>query len=273
VVDTCGTGGDGLHTFNISSLAALIVAACGVGVAKHGNRAASSQCGSAEFYKELGITIDIKPATAEKLLKKTGFSFLFAPFYHGAMKHAAPVRKELGIKTIMNLLGPLANPAEAKAQVIGIYDEALCEKQARAARMLGVERVMVVHGMDGMDEISVTGPTRIIEIREDGKLRDYLFNPEEIGMPLFTLKELVGGSPIENAQAGRDVLGGGGNQALRECVLLNAGAVLTVAGKADSIGEGYTLAREALDRGQVRKKLEEVKRVSAELKNSEGASS
>jgi anthranilate synthase/phosphoribosyltransferase len=269
VVDTCGTGGDGLHTYNISSLAALVVSACGVSVAKHGNRAASSQCGSAEFYQELGIAIDLKPESAEALLKRAHFSFLFAPLYHGAMKHAAPVRKDLGIKTIMNLLGPLANPAEAEAQLIGIYDESLCEKQARAARLLGVKRVMVVHGRDGLDELSVTGPSRVVEIREDNTIRDYEFHPEEIGLPLFAMEELVGGSPAENAAAGLAVLEGQGKRALRECVLLNAGAALTVAGKADSIGDGYKLAREALDRGQVRKKLEEVIRVSRELKNGE----
>ncbi len=269
VVDTCGTGGDGLHTFNISSLAALVVSACGVNVAKHGNRAASSRCGSAEFYKELGISIDLKPPGAEELLRRARFAFLFAPLYHGAMKHAGPARRELGIKTIMNLLGPLANPAEAKAQLIGIYDESLCEKEALAARKLGVERVMVVHGLDGLDEISVTGPTRVVEIRKDGKLKNYLFDPQEIGLPRFTMEELVGGSPAENAQAGLAVLEGGGSRALRECVLLNAGAALTVAGRADSIKEGYAMAKVALDEGRARRKLEEVIAVSRELKHGE----
>jgi anthranilate synthase/phosphoribosyltransferase len=269
VVDTCGTGGDGLHTFNISSLAALIVSACGAGVAKHGNRAASSSSGSADFYQELGICIDLSPANAAELLRRANFAFLFAPLYHGAMKHAGPVRRDLGIKTIMNLLGPLANPAEAAYQLIGIYDEGLCLQQAQAARLLGVKRVMVVHGMDGLDEISVTGPTRIVEIREDGKVRDDVFRPESIGLPFFKLEELRGGSPAENARAGLDVLAGKGRPAIRECVLINAGAALAVAGKAGSIGEGYLMAREALDRGLVLKKLEEVRRLSQDLKKEE----
>jgi anthranilate synthase/phosphoribosyltransferase len=270
VVDTCGTGGDGLHTHNISSIAALIVSACGAGVAKHGNRAATSKCGSAEFYQALGICIDLKPAGSAELLRRARFAFLFAPLYHGAMKHAAPVRRDLGLKTIMNLLGPLANPAEAEAQLIGIYDGNLCEKQAVAARLLGVKRVMVVHGLDGLDEISVTGPTRVVEIREDGKTRDYLFHPSELGIPLFKMEDLVGGSPAENAQAGREALEGKGRPALRECVLLNAGAALAVAGKAGSIGEGYLLAREAVDRGRALKKLEEIIRLSNDLKTAEG---
>jgi len=269
VVDTCGTGGDGLHTFNISSLAALIVSACGAGVAKHGNRAASSSSGSADFYQELGIRIDLKPGSAAELLRRANFAFLFAPLYHGAMKHAGPVRRELGIKTIMNLLGPLANPAEAEAQLIGVYDESLCEKQAQAARLLGVKRVMTVHGMDGLDEISVTGPSRIVEIREDGKPRDYVFDPESVGLPLYTLEELRGGSPAENARIGLDILEGKGRPAVRDCALLNAGAALAVAGKADSIGEGYRAAREALERGLVMKKLEDVRRLSRDLKSEE----
>jgi anthranilate synthase/phosphoribosyltransferase len=269
VVDTCGTGGDGLNTFNISSLAALIVSACGAGVAKHGNRGATSKTGSADFYQELGLCIDLSPAHAAELLRRANFSFLFAPLYHSAMKHAAPVRKDLGIKTIMNLLGPLANPAEAEAQLIGIYDEALCEKQAQAARLLGVKRVMVVHGLDGLDEISVTGPTRIVEIREDGKVRDYLFRPGDIGMPLFALADLAGGTPAENARLGLDIMAGEGRPAIRECVLVNAGAALAIAGKAGSIGEGYLMAREALDRGLVLKKYEEVKQLSNDLKKDE----
>jgi anthranilate synthase/phosphoribosyltransferase len=273
VVDTCGTGGDGLHTFNISSLAALVVAACGVGVAKHGNRAVSSSCGSADFYKELGISIDLAVKNAQQLLAKTHFSFLFAPLYHGAMKHAAPVRKDLGIKTIMNLLGPLANPAEAETQLIGVYAPDLCEKQAQAARMLGVKRVMVVHGLDGIDEISVSAPTRIVEIREDGKVKDYIFNPEDIGLPAYRLEELRGGTPQENARLGEAIINGEGSKAIRDAVLLNAGAALFIAGKAASIAEGFAKAREALERGLVRKKLEEVRRLSTDLKQSQGAGS
>ncbi|HEQ71697.1 MAG TPA: bifunctional anthranilate synthase component II/anthranilate phosphoribosyltransferase [Spirochaetia bacterium] len=263
VLDTCGTGGDGLHTFNISSLAALIAASCGVSVAKHGNRAVSSACGSADFYTELGISIDFSSVHAESLLAETGFTFLFAPLYHGAMKYAAPARRQLGIKTIMNLLGPLANPAEAEYQLIGVYAPELCDKEARAAKLLGVKRVMVVHGLDGIDEISVSAPTKIVEIGEDGHLRDYLFNPEEIGLPLYRLSDLTGGDARENAAQAMELLEGRGRPAVRDAVLLNAGAALAVAGKATSIKGGYQLAAEALRSGRVLKKLNQIKMVSS----------
>jgi anthranilate synthase/phosphoribosyltransferase len=258
VIDMCGTGGDGLGTFNISSLAALVVAACGVPVAKHGNRAVSSLCGSADFYKELGIIIDLKPEPAGELLDKTNFCFLFAPAYHGAMKHAVPVRRDLGIKTIMNLIGPLSNPAEAKMQLIGIYDKELCVKEAQAARLLGVEKVMVVHGADGMDEISVTAPTHVALIDESGELREYEFRPEEVGITPFGPEELVGGSAGKNVQLAREILDGGGSRAIRECVLLNAGAALFIGGRVPDIKQGYTLAREALESGKVKAAVEDI---------------
>ncbi|MBN1523472.1 MAG: bifunctional anthranilate synthase component II/anthranilate phosphoribosyltransferase [Spirochaetales bacterium] len=264
-LDTCGTGGDGLHTFNISSFSALIAASCGVDVAKHGNRAASSKSGSAEFYSQLGIAINMTYSQAEQLLADTNFTFLFAPVYHGSMRYAGPARKELGMKTIMNCLGPLANPAEAESQLIGVYTEELCEKMAEAARLLGVKRVMVVHGKDGMDEISVSSPTRIVEIHEDGKKKDYLFKPDEAGISGHTTEDLAGGTPADNAQLAKDLLAGKGRPAIKDAVCLNAGAALYIAGKAASIKAGYAMAKEALEKGKVGKKLDEVVHHSQKL--------
>lgn len=271
LLDTCGTGGDGLRTFNISSMAALVAAACGARVAKHGNRAVSSASGSADFYSALGITIDLAPAAAAELLERTGFTFLFAPLYHPAMRHAAQVRRELGMKTIMNLVGPLSNPAEAGSRLIGVFAEALCRPVAEAARLLGVERAMVVHGLDGEDEISVTGPTRIVELRE-GQLREYLIDPAQFALEPYPIEALQVGSVEDNAAIARSLLEGdtdpeaggrvaaegtaaGNTAAIREAVLLNAGAALYVYGLAETVEAGYQAAREALDQGRVRETL------------------
>ena len=210
VVDTCGTGGDGLATFNISSLAALVVAGCGVAVAKHGNRGVSSPTGSADLFAALGVDTGLSPAQAAAVLQRTGFAFLFAPTYHGAMRHAAGVRAELGIKTVLNLLGPLVNPAAAEFQLIGVYDRALCEPMARAARLLGVRRVLVVHGADGLDEVSVTGPTRMVEIGADDECRVSEFDPASCGIAPASLDELKGGDAAHNAALARELLAGGG---------------------------------------------------------------
>ncbi len=265
VIDMCGTGGDGLGTFNISSFAALVVAACGVPVAKHGNRAVSSLCGSADFYKELGISIDLKPEAACQLLEETNFCFLFAPAYHGAMKHAVPVRKKLGIKTIMNLIGPLSNPAEAKMQVIGIYSKELCKSEAQAAHMLGVKNVMVVYGLDGVDEVSVSGPTHIVEVDEKGDTKEYLLQPEEIGVKLYAQEELLGGDAKQNVQLAMDILDGKGKAAIRDCVLLNAGAALYIANKVSAIKQGYEMAKQALESGRVKSTIETIINLSKEL--------
>ncbi|MBI9100736.1 MAG: bifunctional anthranilate synthase component II/anthranilate phosphoribosyltransferase, partial [Spirochaetaceae bacterium] len=198
VLDTCGTGGDGLNTFNISSFSALVAAAGGAVVAKHGNRAVSSKSGSSDFYRELGVPVDITPAQAEQLIDDTGFSFLYAPVYHKAMRFAAPVRKALGVKTIMNLLGPLVNPAAAEYQIIGVYKEDLCDIVANAAHMLGVKRVMVIHGLDGIDELSVSASSRVVFIDETGKKEDYIFDPASVGIEGFTLDQLKGGNAAEN---------------------------------------------------------------------------
>ncbi|MEJ2665419.1 MAG: anthranilate phosphoribosyltransferase, partial [Spirochaetia bacterium] len=209
-------------------------------------------------YTAVEIAGFVKPEPAGELLDKTNFCFLFAPAYHGAMKHAVPVRRDLGIKTIMNLIGPLSNPAEAKMQLIGIYDKELCVKEAQAARLLGVEKVMVVHGADGMDEISVTAPTHVALIDESGELREYEFRPEEVGITPFGPEELVGGSAGQNVQLAREILDGGGSRAIRECVLLNAGAALFIGGRVSDIKQGYTLAREALESGKVKAVVEDI---------------
>ncbi len=265
IIDTCGTGGDGLGTFNISSMSALAASACGVVVAKHGNRAVSSLSGSADFYRELGIIIDLPPASSEKLIAQTGFAFLFAPIYHGAMRFAAPVRKELGIKTIMNLLGPLVNPAGAAYQLIGVYDQALCRPMAEAAKMLGIRRVMVVHGAEGIDEISVTGPTTVVSVDEGGDVKEEQIEPSLFGLDAVNQDELKGGSAIENARIAFDLMKGKGPEAILASVSVNTAAALVLADAAGSLVEGYHKAKEAFRSGAVAKKLEEIAAASKKL--------
>ncbi|MFQ3547155.1 MAG: bifunctional anthranilate synthase component II/anthranilate phosphoribosyltransferase [Termitinemataceae bacterium] len=259
LTDTCGTGGDGLGTFNISSMAALVAASCGVPVAKHGNRAVSSTSGSADFYEALGIPVNLSPPEARQLLQDTNFVFLFAPLYHGAMRFAAPARKALGIKTLMNLIGPLSNPADATYQVIGVYDAGLLETVAQAAHMLGIRRVLTVHSRDGMDEISPCAPTDIVEIDESGELHRIVFDPAGLGFGTYDFKELMGGDARTNANLARDLLAGAGRPALEAAVAFNAGAALYVAGRVNSIAEGAAQAAEALASGRVAAKLEELR--------------
>jgi anthranilate synthase/phosphoribosyltransferase len=259
VLDTCGTGGDGLGTFNISSLAAIVAASCGAHVAKHGNRAASSPCGSAEFYRELGVPVDVPPAASEKLLRDTGFCFLFAPTYHGAMRHASKARSELGIKSAMNLVGPLTNPADASYQLIGVFDPEFCGPVAEAAHLLGVRRVMVVHGEDGQDEISVSARTKVVEIDEAGTRTDYTLTPDEFGIPRFSVEDLKGGTATQNAETALAILEGRGPDAVREAVLLNAGAALYICGITRNIGDGYLSARKALESGETRAALARIR--------------
>lgn len=265
VIDTCGTGGDGLGTFNISSLSALTAAACGAYVAKHGNRAVSSKSGSADFYKELGIKIDLKPGSAESLLEKTGFAFLFAPIYHKAMKHAVQVRRELQIKTIFNLIGPLSNPAGSEYQLIGVFSADICLPVARAARLLGVKRVMVVHGLDGMDEISVSSVSKIVEINEQGLENEYVFDPRTIGVKIYRSDELKGGNAKKNTEIARNILSGRTHAAIKEAVLLNTGAALYISGITESIQAGYEKAKNAFDDGSVKAKVEHIIRESQAL--------
>ncbi len=264
-LDTCGTGGDELGTFNVSSMTALLTAACGVPTAKHGNRAVSSKSGSAEFYQALGIEIDLEPEQAAELLRRTGFAFLFAPKYHSAMRHAAGVRKELGIKTIMNLLGPLANPAGAAFQVIGVYDDNLVPVITEAALMLGVKKVLGVYGTDGQDEISVCSSTNLY-LGGEGEIKRQIIQPEDLGLNTYLISEMLGGTAVENARLAHDLLEGKGRPALRDAVLANTGAGLWVSGRADSLKEGVAQAREVWESGKLARKIEEVISVAKALK-------
>lgn len=272
VADTCGTGGDGQGSFNISSMAALVASACGLPIAKHGNRAVSSKAGSADFYEALGIPINLHPSQAAKLLEDTGFVFLFAPLYHGAMKHAAPARKALGIKTIMNLVGPLSNPANAAYQVIGVYDRDLLEVVAQAAHLLGVQRVLTVHSHDGFDEISPAAPTDMVEIDEKGNLTHLTFDPEKEGFGRYSREELAGGTAQENVRLARNLLAGAGRPAIEAAVAFNAGAALYVAGRASSISEGARIAADCLSTGRATKKLEEIISVGKRITEAVGVS-
>jgi anthranilate synthase/phosphoribosyltransferase len=257
--DTCGTGGDGCGSFNISSMAALAAAACGIPIAKHGNRAVSSRSGSADFYEALGVPVNVSPEIAEELLARTNFAFLFAPVYHGAMRFAGPARKALGVKTIMNLVGPLSNPADAKYQLIGVYDKALLKPVARAARLLGVERVVAVCSRDGMDEISPCAPTDAYEIDAQGVESEYVIDPQAMGFGGHLGEELRGGDAADNAKLALALLDGAGRPALQAAVALNAGAALYVAGAAASIESGARAAAAALADGRVAAKLKELK--------------
>ena len=269
LLDTCGTGGDGLGTFNISSLTALVAASCGAKVAKHGNRAVSSRSGSADFYRALGINIDISPERAGEAITEAGFAFLYAPLYHGAMRFAGPARRQLGIKTIMNLLGPLVNPAQAQFQLIGVFAEDFLRPVAEAAVRLGIHRGMVVHGLDGQDEISVCAPTRIIAFEADSTFDDFVIQPENYGLRGHDPAALVGGIATENAQVSLRVLGGESGvgadgavdpviAALRDAVIINTGAALNLYGITETIGDGVTEARRALDEGRAMETLERV---------------
>lgn len=262
-VDTCGTGGDMSHTFNISTTTAIVVAACGCSVAKHGNRSVSSSCGSADVLETLGIKIDLEPAKVEECLKTTGFGFMFAPLFHPAMKYAIGPRKELGVRTVFNILGPLTNPAGAKRQVMGVFSDTLTEPLAEVLGNLGAKHAFVVHGEDGLDEITTTDRTRISELK-DGKVNTYSISPEELGVEKAVKKDLVGGNAEENAKITIDILEGEKGPK-RDIVLLNVAAALIAGDKAGDFNEGIKKASEALDSGAARDKLEEVKRVSIEL--------
>lgn len=247
VVDTCGTGGDRAHTFNVSTVAALAVAACGLRVAKHGNRSVSSRCGSADVFEELGVRIDAPPEVVERTLERAGIAFLFAPAFHPSMRHAAPTRRELGIRTAFNLLGPLTNPAGARRQIVGVPRSELTELVARALGMLGADRAWVVHGADGLDEISTTGYTKVSEAHA-GAVRTFYLHPADVGLPKAAPDALKGGDPAANAAIARAVLAGEKGPA-RDIVLFNAGAALLIAGRATGLREGIAQAAEAIDSG------------------------
>jgi anthranilate phosphoribosyltransferase len=253
LVDTCGTGGDVSGTFNISTATALAVAGAGVRVAKHGNRSVTSKCGSADVMEALGVRLTLSPAHIADCLEQVGIAFLFAPALHTAMKHVQPARRELGLRTVFNLLGPLTNPANASAQVVGVYAAELVDKLAEALLQLGLKRAMVVHGSDGLDEITTTGPTRIAEVR-DGKVRAYEVAPEQFGIKRASIEEISGGDVATNAAIIHEILDGT-KSPRRDIVLLNAAATLVAAERADTIAEGLPLVERSIDSGAARAKL------------------
>ena len=259
-VDTCGTGGDGADTFNISTAVAFVVAGAGVRVAKHGNRAVSSKSGSADVLKCLGVNIDAPLITVERCVEEVGIGFLFAPLMHKAMKYAAAVRKELGFRTIFNLLGPLTNPANAQAQVLGVFDSKWVTPLAEVLLDLGSRHALVVHGFDGLDEITLTGETQIAELK-NGKVNSFSLDPKEFGYSLCSAKDLKGAEPETNAEIMREILKGSSGPKT-DIVVLNAAAAIYVGGKADSIEKGILVATNSIESGAALKKLEELCRVS-----------
>lgn len=256
VLEIVGTGGDNAHSFNISTTSALVIAASGVKVAKHGNRAASSLCGTADCLEALGVNLDLSPEKCVELLKKIGICFFFAQKYHSSMKYVGPIRKELGIRTVFNILGPLTNPASPNMQLLGVYDASLVEPLARVLTSLGVKSGMVVYGTDKLDEISASAPTLVCEFR-DGNYKTYTITPEQFGFTSCKKEDLVGGTPAENAAITLGILKGEDKGPKRNAVLLNAGAALYIAGKADSFENGIKLAGELIDNGAALAKLEE----------------
>ena len=260
VVDTCGTGGDGKGTFNISTCSAFVAAGAGLKVAKHGNRAMSSQCGSADVLEALGIKIDLDASQVERCLKEIGIGFMFAPNFHPAMKHAAVPRREIGIRTVFNILGPLTNPANARGQVLGVADEQLVEKLAMALQGLGCQHALVVHGVDGLDEITITGDTHISELK-DKHIKRYVIKPEELGLPRAKLDDLKVSNLQENSEMLRNVLSGvQGPQ--RNIVLMNTAAVLMAGDKVETLQQGIAVAKESIDNGLAISKLEQLIQLS-----------
>lgn len=256
VLEIVGTGGDGSNSFNISTTSSLVIAAAGVPVAKHGNRAASSKSGAADVLEALGVDITIPPEKSAKMLEKINICFLFAQNYHVAMKYVAPIRKELGIRTVFNILGPLSNPAGANMELMGVFDESLVEPLAQVMAKLGVSRGMVVYGRDSLDEISMCAPTSVCEIK-DGWFQSYEITPEQFGYERCDKSQLTGGTPQENALITMDILDGKATGAKRQAVCLNAGAALYITGKADTIENGVRLAERLIDDGSARNKLRE----------------
>lgn len=254
LVDTCGTGGDGVGTFNISTTTAFVVAGAGLAVAKHGNRSVSSRCGSADVLQALGVNLELSPEEVATCIDEVGIGFLYAPLLHPAMRHAIGPRREMGVRTVFNLLGPLTNPAGAQVQVVGVYDANLTEMMAQALGSLGCKAAFVVHGADGLDELSTTGLNRVSQLR-DGQVHTFTLDPLELGLPRATLSDLKGGDGEENAAILRAVLAGRpGPQ--RDVVLLNAASVLVAGGVAVNLGEGVSMAAQSIDSGAAMDKLE-----------------
>ena len=261
LVNTCGTGGDASGTFNISTAAAFVTAGAGVRVAKHGNRSLTSKCGSADVIEALGVNIQLSPERAARCLREVGICFLYAPDLHSSMKQVQRVRRELRLRTMFNLLGPLTNPAHASGQVVGVYALDLVETLAEALSMLGLHRALVVHGLDGLDEITITGPTRVAEAR-DGSVRTYEVDPEEFGMVRATLEDISGGDATDNAAIIREVLSGK-KSPRRDVVLLNSAAAMVAAGRADHLTGAIPLAVESIDSGAAAEKLAALARFTA----------
>ena len=255
-IDTCGTGGDGAGTFNISTAAAIVAAAAGAKIAKHGNRAMSGRSGSADVLEALGVNIALDPSQVGECMEKVGVGFMFAQLFHQSMKHAAGVRKELGIKTVFNILGPLTNPADAKGQLLGVYDEGMVYSMAEALRQLGAERALVVHGGDGLDEITITGRTKVAELKEDS-ITEYYIEPADFGIAQSDLKDIAGGDASHNAGIISSVLAGE-KGAHRDIVIINAAAAIYVAKLAADLKEGTLIAADMLDSGRAALKLKEL---------------
>lgn len=262
-VDTCGTGGDMAHTFNISTTSALVVAASGIPVAKHGNRSVSSRSGSADVLEALGVRIDLEPSKVEKCLESTGFCFMFAPLFHPAMKYAIGARREMGIRTIFNILGPLTNPAGAKMQILGVFSSSLTETMSHVLDNLGAAHAFVVHGEDGLDEITNTDKTKISELK-DGKVNTYFITPDDFGFTRAKKEDLIGGAAEENAKITIDILQGEKGPK-RDIVIMNAAAALIAGGVAEGFPDAVKIASEAIDSGRALKKLEEIKVVTNRL--------
>lgn len=261
-IDTCGTGGDCAHTFNISTTVSFIAAAAGVKVFKHGGRSVSSSCGSADVLEALGVNIHLDVEEVKKCVERLNIGFMFAPDFNPAMKHAQGARKELGVRTIFNILGPLINPGKVKGQVLGVFDEGMTETLAEVLRNLGTERAVVVHGMDGLDEITITDRTKISELKE-GKIHTYFIEPEQFGLKRAVLEDLVGGNAEENAEILKNILRGD-QGAKRDVVLLNAGASIYIGNKAESIEEGIKIATEIIDSGAAFKRMNQLISLSQE---------
>lgn len=262
LVDTCGTGGDLIKTFNISTVSAFVVAGAGIPVAKHGNRSVTSKSGSADVLEALGVNINLSPEKVEKLIESVGIGFMFAPLFHSAMKHAIGPRKELGIRTVFNLLGPLTNPANADAQVVGVFAEELTDKLGGVLMNLGLKKALVVHGVDGLDEISNIGKTKITEV-DQSKIESYMVSPEDFGLKKATVNDIIGGDSAYNANLAMKILDGEETGPRLDIVLLNAAAAIYAGGSADSIVEGIEIARNAITAGFALNKL---KALSAESK-------
>lgn len=255
-IDVCGTGGDGAHTLNISTAVAFVCAGCGVKVAKHGNRAASSKSGAADVLAALGVNIDAETAIVQKALWDVGTAFLWAQRHHSAMRHVGPARTELGARTIFNILGPISNPAGVKRQLIGVFSSQWLEPIAQVLSNLGTEHAWIVHGSDGLDEITVTGPTEICELK-DGKIRRFQISPGDIGLPLWQVQDIRGGDPASNAAAIRDLFSGR-TGAYRDIVVMNAAGALVIAGAAKDFADGARMANESIDQGHARAKLDQL---------------